>query len=315
MLFWMVTAAVIILVFRHREIKQYADKKRTQMIQEDLESFRLDRDDLNENSSFKQLINSTFCSDNWQINTKRGKAVFNGRNQMGDMVGLKLYCSIIQDGTVIHQFSKIIPSIKDGAEIVINEGFADSLGMAEQLRMGFVPSRHKYSVVFDRIEFSVPESNKMFLDNELREAAGMPLIREKETPMSEYLRLSKSLPDAMIKYADQIAANIEKAGMSAGEDSIRSSKVEGFIDRYIPLINNVIRNYLQQGDNNRNDKELEDTLKVLLSGSEGLLDKTQSKDQLESEVSQDLIKTQLAMEGLIDPMSMISNNDDKAKYK
>ena len=105
----------------------------------------------------------------------------------------------------------------------------------------------------------------------------------------------------MAAYAGHVERNVAKA-VEIYEDSAESKlQIELFIEKYIPLMNEMIRNYNQQDDQARNKEELIHTMKILAAGADKLVDKVRRNDERDTYKAQASIEQQLFEDGLYDP--------------
>lgn len=274
----------------------FSGKKDNNGGQSSLEHIRIDRKNVKVENDFTKLIDRTFSSENWQ--TTKPEFEFKVRNPFGTIDDLELYISVLRNGSVVYQTSKKPGTIPVNTNIEMTIDIGKEFSLSEM----FVGVKNEYEVRCDRIEFQIPETNPLYLDADVRDAVGMKRIRTKETPVEEYLRLAEGLRPELKEVATSIKGNIDKARTIAEGDAEAMDKIDTFVARYIPLINSVMENHMQQDETKRDEEELSQTLNLLDRGSKNLIDAVQFNDNLEAEVAKDVIETQLIRDGLLDPI-------------
>lgn len=305
---WVLAIAIWVWVLKGRDIRRFANQKQTERIQQDCRSITVVRNDAKVENSFTQQIDSTFSSSKWMVDVMHAKAIFRAGNPFGNIFGIRMDCSLLKDGEPIHQFNSVISSANANNSVTFTERFGDVLGALESYKIAFVGrGKHDYRVVFDRVEFQIPETNPLYNDSNVRDVVGMPHVEKEATNLEKYDELCEALPQNLKSYTSEITANIEKARSIAKDDDDAQEHLDSFIDRYIPLINSVLKHYLQQSDDKRNDDEVIDTLKTLLTGTEGLIDKVQARDELDADVAKSVIESQLMRDGLVNPFTESQN--------
>ena len=274
----------------------FSGKKDNSRVQSSLEHIRIDRKNVKVENDFTKLIDRTFSSENWQ--TTKPEFEFKVRNPFGTIDDLELYISVLRNGSVVYQTSKKPGTIPVNTNIEMTVDIGKEFSLSEM----FVGVKNEYEVRCDRIEFQIPETNPLYLDADVRDAVGMKRIKTKETPVEEYLRLAGELKPELSETATSIKANIDKARTIAEGDAEAMDKIDTFVSRYIPLMNSVMENYIQQDDAKKDEEELKQTLMLLEKGSKNLIEAVQFNDDLEAEVAKDVIETQLIRDGLLDPI-------------
>ena len=274
----------------------FSGKKDNSRVQSSLEHIRIDRKNVKLENDFTKLIDRAFSSENWQ--TTKPEFEFKVRNPFGTIDDLELYISVLRNGSVVYQTSKKPGTIPVNTNIEMTVDIGKEFSLSEM----FVGVKNEYEVRCDRIEFQIPEINPLYLDADVRDAVGMKRIKTKETPVEEYLRLAEGLRPELKEVAVSIKGNIDKARTIAEGDAEAIDKIDTFVARYIPLMNSVMENHLQQDEAKRDEEELSQTLNLLERGSKNLIEAVQFNDNLEAEVAKDVIETQLIRDGLLDPI-------------
>ncbi len=300
-LLWAALIAAFVWFLKYKEIKRSILKKQVDNIHRSTEALRICFDDLCVTNGFTALLDKTFRAENWTIVPQTQVAEFRTRNPFGEIFGLNAYCSVFRSGEKVYQFNRVVPSIGDTEDIYIkariNEAFAAQKDWKQILGL----KKDHYSVGFRTYEFYIPESNPLYYDDEVRAAVGAKPAEKKRSPMEQFSELRLTLPDDMAAYAGHVERNVAKAAEICEDSAESKLQIELFIEKYIPLMNEMIRNYNQQDDRARNKEELIHTMKILAAGADKLVDKVRANDERDTYKAQASIEQQLFEDGLYDP--------------
>lgn len=277
-----------------------ADKQKNE------ESIHVDSESLATSNAFTDTLDETFNDGRWRVKESPFTVRYTTRNRLGNIAGLTVRFDVYMNGIHVEYFEKSVANIKSGEDIEFKVGIDNSSTLVSDLIRGAgLPKKAivSFNVDVRSYEFYIPKSNPLYKNDDVRDAVGMPRIKREKSAMEEYTSLTADLPDELKEQTDSIITNIDKMEKVVSDSPELREKVDRFTDKYIPLINDVLRVYKNSSMSEDGYDNVSRTLQNMVNGSEIFLKQLNSKGEMDSEVARTVIEQQLMADGLMDPMN------------